>query len=97
MLSGLQDEVVPKEQMSLLFEAIAKRGERRTSGGKEYKTGTENTEYKEFPNGGHSKVHLLLGVWGMLIFRTDDTCVQHGYWTAIANFIARLSPSPVDN
>jgi hypothetical protein len=60
MLSGLQDEVVPKEQMSLLFEAIAKRGERITSGGKEYQPGTENTEYKEFPRGGHSKAYLSL-------------------------------------
>jgi hypothetical protein len=40
---------------------------------------------------------LSLRFWELLIFRTDDTCVQLGYWTAIANFIARLSPSPMND
>lgn len=74
MLSGLKDEIVPKEQMRMLFEAFAKRGEATTSGGKEYKTGIERVKYLEFPQGGH-----------------NDTCVQDGYWTAIAQFIASLS------
>lgn len=60
MLSGLRDEVVPKEQMLLLFEAIAKRGEKTTSGGKEYKTGTEHTRFMEFRHGGHSKSYPLI-------------------------------------
>lgn len=60
MLSGLQDEVVPKEQMRTLFEAFAKRGEKTTSGGKEYKTGVEHTKYLEFPDGGHSMYYPAL-------------------------------------
>ncbi|KAF5354203.1 hypothetical protein D9756_007024 [Leucocoprinus leucothites] len=78
MLSGLKDEIVPKEQMRALFEAFAKRDEKTTLGGKEYKAGVERTKYLEFPDGGH-----------------NDTCVQDGYWTAVANFIASLSPTPV--
>jgi len=58
MLSGLKDEIVPKEQMRMLFEAFAKRGETTTSGGKEYKTGTERVKYLEFPQGGHSALIL---------------------------------------
>jgi len=54
MLSGLKDEIVPKEQMRMLFEAFAKRGEATTSGGKEYRTGIERVKYLEFPQGGHS-------------------------------------------
>lgn len=59
MLSGLKDEIVPKEQMRALLEAFAKRGEKTTSGGKEYKKGLEHTRYREFPEGGHSKSHAL--------------------------------------
>jgi len=58
MLSGLRDEIVPKEQMRMLFEAFAKRGETTTSGGKEYKTGIERVKYLEFPQGGHSALIL---------------------------------------
>ncbi|KAJ3558749.1 hypothetical protein NP233_g11441 [Leucocoprinus birnbaumii] len=76
MLSGLKDEIVPKEQMRKLYEAFAKRGEKTTSGGKEYKAGVERAKYLEFADGGH-----------------NDTCVQHGYWSAVAEFIANLSPA----
>ena len=59
MLSGLKDEIVPKEQMRSLFEAFAKRGETTTSGGKEYKTGIERVKYLEFPQGGHSMLSCI--------------------------------------
>jgi len=74
MLSGLRDEIVPKDQMRILYQALAKRDERTTTGGKEYKAGLEHTKYLEFPDGGH-----------------NDTCVQEGYWTAVADFVASLS------
>ncbi|KXN88510.1 Protein bem46, partial [Leucoagaricus sp. SymC.cos] len=76
MLSGLMDEIVPKEQMQTLYEAFAQCSERTTSGDK---TGTELTEFRTFPQGGH-----------------NDTCVQDGYWSAVANFVAKLSPNPIN-
>ncbi|KAF9450395.1 alpha/beta-hydrolase [Macrolepiota fuliginosa MF-IS2] len=78
MLSGLRDEIVPKDQMRILYQAFAKRDEKTTRGGKEYKAGLEHTKYIEFPDGGH-----------------NDTCVQEGYWTAVADFIASLSPESI--
>ncbi|GLB41228.1 putative serine aminopeptidase, S33 [Lyophyllum shimeji] len=73
MLSGVKDEIVPKEQMRALWEAVARRGERKTSGGKEYKVGLERAKYMEFEYGGH-----------------NDTCIQTGYWPAVAEFVASL-------
>ena len=55
MLSGARDEVVPKEHMRSLWEIVAKRGETKTSGGKEFKVGLERAKFKEFENGTHSK------------------------------------------
>ena len=54
MLSGAKDEIVPKEHMRALWEAVAKRGEKKTPGGKEYKTGLERAKYMEFEDGTHS-------------------------------------------
>ncbi|KAF9465466.1 Alpha/Beta hydrolase protein [Collybia nuda] len=73
MLSGARDDLVPKAHMRALWEAVAKRGEKKTSGGKEYKVGLERAKYMEFKSGGH-----------------NDTCVQTGYWPAVADFVASL-------
>lgn len=54
MLSGANDELVPKEHMRALWEIIAKRGEKKKLNGSEYKTGLERAKYVEFENGGHS-------------------------------------------
>lgn len=59
MLSGARDDLVPKEHMRALWEAVAKRGEKKTSGGKEYKVGLERAKYMEFEYGGHSEYHVL--------------------------------------
>lgn len=59
MLSGLKDDLVPKEHMRSLWEAVAKRGEKKTPGGSEYKVGLERAKYMEFENGGHSTCYLL--------------------------------------
>ncbi|KAJ7621007.1 Alpha/Beta hydrolase protein [Roridomyces roridus] len=69
MLSGLNDELVPKEHMKDLWEAIVKRGEGATGDGK-----GERAKFVEFPLGMH-----------------NDTCVQPGYWTAVADFVAGLA------
>ncbi|KAJ6461088.1 Alpha/Beta hydrolase protein [Mycena sanguinolenta] len=73
MLSGIADELVPKEHMRALWEAVARRGETKTPGGVEFSKGLERAKYVEFELGGH-----------------NDTCVQPGYWTAVADFVAGL-------
>ncbi|PFH49593.1 hypothetical protein AMATHDRAFT_62793 [Amanita thiersii Skay4041] len=55
MLSGALDDLVPKAHMRMLWEAIAKRGEKRTGSGCEYKAGLERAYYKEYSLGGHSE------------------------------------------
>lgn len=75
--------------MRALWEAVAKRGEKKTSGGKEYKVGLERAKYMEFEHGGHSK--YCISVWCHIAEPfLDDTCVQTGYWPAIADFVASL-------
>ena len=41
--------------MRSLWEAVAKRGERRKVNGSEYKVGLERAKYMEFQHGGHSE------------------------------------------
>ncbi|RDB30001.1 Protein bem46 [Hypsizygus marmoreus] len=77
MLSGARDDLVPKEHMRALWEAVARRGEKQTSGGREYKVGLERAKYMEFEFGGH-----------------NDTCVQTGYWPAVAEFVQSIQESP---
>ncbi|KAF8664211.1 hypothetical protein AX16_000774 [Volvariella volvacea WC 439] len=78
MLSGIQDELVPKEHMRSLWEIVAKRGEKKMqNGGREYKNGLERAKYMEFPDGEH-----------------NNTCVQPGYWQAVADFVASLQDLP---
>ncbi|KAJ7910444.1 Alpha/Beta hydrolase protein [Mycena leptocephala] len=77
MMSGLADELVPKEHMRALWEVVARRGETKTPGGVEFSKGLERAKYMEFEAGGH-----------------NDTCIQPGYWTAIADFVADLGDKP---
>ncbi|KAJ7438316.1 Alpha/Beta hydrolase protein [Mycena galericulata] len=77
MLSGVADELVPKEHMRTLWEVVARRGETKTPGGVEFSKGLERAKYMEFERGGH-----------------NDTCVQPGYWTAVADFVAALGEQP---
>ena len=53
MLSSVRDEIVPKTHMRALWEAVAKRGEKKLSGS-EFKAGLERAKYMEFEYGGHS-------------------------------------------
>jgi hypothetical protein len=60
MLSGVKDELVPKEHMQRLWEVVAKRGEKKKLNGSEYKTGLERAKYIEFEYGTHSKLSFML-------------------------------------
>jgi hypothetical protein len=55
MLSSLQDEIVPKTHMHALWEAVAKRGEKKAGNGSEFKVGLERARYIEFEGAGHSE------------------------------------------
>jgi hypothetical protein len=54
MLSGVADELVPKEHMRALWEIVARREETKTAGGVEFSKGLERAKYIEFERGGHS-------------------------------------------
>ena len=60
--------------------------------------------YVEFPDGMHSEFFfsflcsLLKGIACFLLLIAtcvDDTCVQHGYWSAVGEFVAGLCPKVV--
>lgn len=86
MLSGVRDEVVPREHMQGLWEIVRKRTsgrkgrdaeERSEENGKtvhEIAGGAGNSKFVEFEQGTH-----------------NDTCVQQGYWSTIAEFVAGLN------
>lgn len=58
MLSGLLDEVVPKEHMRQLWEIVASRGQKRkgnaTTSSNNTKPGLERAKFIEFEDGDHS-------------------------------------------
>ncbi|KAH9830185.1 Alpha/Beta hydrolase protein [Rhodofomes roseus] len=75
MLSGAHDEVVPREHMLDLWEIVQKR----THADKGAETGTVQNGRRV-----HSKfVEFEKGTH-------NDTCVQQGYWTSIAEFVQAL-------
>ena len=45
--------------MRSLWEAVAKRGEKRKVNGSEWKVGLERAKYMEFQHGGHSELFLF--------------------------------------
>ncbi|PPR07865.1 hypothetical protein CVT24_005602 [Panaeolus cyanescens] len=66
MLSGARDEIVPKEHMRSLWEAVAKRGEKKTGNGSEYKVGLERAKFVEFPHGRHNDTCEEPGYWAAI-------------------------------
>lgn len=56
MLSGDQDQIVPKEHMHSLWELVAQRGERKTVSGKDFNEGLEKATFVSFEHGSHSKL-----------------------------------------
>ncbi|KAF5309529.1 hypothetical protein D9619_012315 [Psilocybe cf. subviscida] len=83
MLSGVKDEIVPREHMRRLWTVVKARKrrdgttEKVVSRSGEKGDGDEvhgNSKFVEFPSGTH-----------------NDTCVQAGYWNVIADFMSNLS------
>ncbi|KAJ3509926.1 hypothetical protein NLJ89_g4959 [Agrocybe chaxingu] len=66
MLSGMRDEIVPKEHMRALWEAVAKRGEKKKVNGTEYKVGLERAKFMEFEYGGHNDTCTQPGYWSAI-------------------------------
>jgi len=54
---------------------------------------TKYRVWKEFENGTHStSIYTLSHAQKMTDISVDDTCVQPGYWAAVAHFINTLVP-----
>ena len=53
---------------------------------------TKHRVWKEFENGTHSTFILTSSHAQMTGVSIDDTCVQPGYWAAVAHFINTLVP-----
>jgi len=86
MLSGAHDEVVPPEHMQGLWELVQRRP-----------PGLVRRDPDDEDMG---KPREVRGYSRLIVFDKgahNDTCVQHGYWTNIAEFIANLGePTLVD-
>jgi fermentation-respiration switch protein FrsA (DUF1100 family) len=83
MLSGVKDEIVPREHMRSLWEVVKARKRRDGTSEKVVRRSGEKgdgdevhgkSRFVEFPTGTH-----------------NDTCVQTGYWNTVADFISTLS------
>ncbi|KAH7908133.1 Alpha/Beta hydrolase protein [Hygrophoropsis aurantiaca] len=77
MLSGVRDEVVPRQHMQELWEIVSRRqGAKSTEEGisQDSQIGRGKSKFIEFERGSH-----------------NDTCMQQGYWTAVTKFVASLS------
>lgn len=53
---------------------------------------TKHRVWKEFENGTHSTFICTFSHAQMTDILVDDTCVQPGYWAAVAHFINTLVP-----
>ncbi|KAI0084665.1 Alpha/Beta hydrolase protein [Irpex rosettiformis] len=100
MLSGQRDEVVPCEHMQVLWELVGKRGMGapvRTTPRKRSNASTTNgsgLSTKEGINTG-TTIHVedsktLSKFVEFAEGWHNDTCVQPGYWAAVAEFIASI-------
>jgi hypothetical protein len=93
MLSGLRDEVVPKEQMKGLWDIVKKRRKRAGTGVSVTSGKIRDTLHEE----GERKTEEVADGIGKSRFvefengSHNDTCVQPGYWNAISEFIASIS------
>ncbi|OJA13758.1 hypothetical protein AZE42_01551 [Rhizopogon vesiculosus] len=75
MLSGVLDEVVPREHMQELWQIASRRqGSKLSDMSVISEIGNGKSKFVEFEAGHH-----------------NDTCVQQGYWTAVADFMTSLS------
>ncbi|KAH7921997.1 alpha/beta-hydrolase [Leucogyrophana mollusca] len=77
MLSGVKDEVVPREHMQELWEIVSRRQGAKARDEvqtQDAEIGRGKSKYIEFERGTH-----------------NDTCVQHGYWNAVTDFVASVA------
>lgn len=54
MLSGVRDEVVPREHMQELWEIVKRRGADQGAGARDVEEGLRRSKFVEFQNGTHS-------------------------------------------
>ena len=100
LLSGLRDEVVPKEHMTSLWEIVDKRqgaNAKDLEGGLpkkgEGQVGEGKSKLVTFERGSHSMFRTVRSGIRLINFGTDDTCVQEGYWPTVAEFVSSLGDS----
>ncbi|KAK7689509.1 hypothetical protein QCA50_007301 [Cerrena zonata] len=91
MLSGTRDEVVPREHMQGLWELVQKRDEKKEESVKNDKSNKDDTSNpkRDVPAGvvdPRNRSKFLTFSFGT----HNDTCVQPGYWSAVAEFVGDL-------
>lgn len=90
--------------MASLWEIVGKRQGVKaddTEGGSPRKgdgqVGQGRSKFVTFERGSHSEFRFILVLSVMeqvlMTFGVDDTCVQEGYWTTVAEFVANLGDS----
>ena len=108
MLSGACDEVIPPEHMQGLWEIVQRRPpalRRRDPDDDDDDMGKPRgprgfSRFVQFDKGTHSECCRVrsCGDAMLSVLTPDDTCVQHGYWTTVAEFVASLGESsPADS
>ncbi|KAJ2935289.1 hypothetical protein H1R20_g1806, partial [Candolleomyces eurysporus] len=100
MLSGMEDEIVPKEHMRALWEAVARRGEKASSSSSGKRSANAISSLSASSSAGASGVDEVKWDKGKTSERAkymefehgghNDTCVQPGYWGAINEFVTSL-------
>ncbi|KAI9070411.1 alpha/beta-hydrolase [Trametes sanguinea] len=89
LLSGVRDEVVPREHMQELWQLVQQRvpGGRRAGGTKDEETDAKDENVRHSGTGYSRFVEFERGTH-------NDTCVQQGYWQAVADFVANVESLP---
>ncbi|KAI0274319.1 hypothetical protein BGY98DRAFT_920862, partial [Russula aff. rugulosa BPL654] len=93
MLGGARDEVVPRSQMQELWDIIRDRG--RDTANKKPSAGSVKGKKEDVPpkivvDGRNTYIEFPDGMH-------NDTCVQPGYWPAVAKFVVGLHPKVVSS
>ncbi|KAI0655022.1 alpha/beta-hydrolase [Cubamyces menziesii] len=88
LLSGVRDEVVPREHMQELWKLVQQRVPRgrRPSDQPQGEGDVKEAESPKHPAASHSRfIEFPRGTH-------NDTCVQEGYWHAVAAFVMEVAP-----
>jgi len=92
MLSGTKDEVVPAEHMLGLWQLIEKRGRFIAPQDNSVPNDDPMTHNRKVPVAA-TDVRSLSKFVELPDGTHNDTCVQHGYWMEVAEFIGALTSS----